>query len=398
MRTLAIFLIGAISMLTLVMPVASNAAEALNLPPDAAAGVQHLLSLVGPDSRQAFQPERIDGLLSFIDGPKQPGAIYSAEPIDGSASAYTEVDVRMSLAAFLQYTFNPAVPWFATTPSSQRWTSWSRTEPPWQQFPNVWELLSAAEPPVVIRGMESVENTPDIFSGAYYRYDLYRTLILLRRADRNIVISLSKQKDRSEVGKKGYVLGPDDDWAYFYSGEPGLTVGGLGWMSSYMYDSVGISIYAERSPSGRTVRTANVKWVRGGWSNLNVIKNEHIHKGMQRFAQTLKSILESPRLPSVKDLEESAARIARLTDAELRDKIRIYRGILLTRAERLPGGARKHLPESFWDESVWERMGREAMESALVVENLKVYLGKTPLDEVRELVSLPAPQRPQQGG
>ena len=62
------------------------------------------------------------------------------------------------------------------------------------------------------------------------------------------------------------------------------------------------------------------------------------------------------------------------------------------------GGARKHLPESFWDESVWERMGREAMESALVVENLKVYLGKTPLDEVRELVSLPASQRPQQGG
>jgi hypothetical protein len=375
-----------------------HAAEEVKLPADAAAGIGHLLDLVGPGSQSAFEPERIDGLLEFIDGPKQPGSIYTAEPIDGSASAYTEVDVRMSLAAFLQYTFNPAVPWFATTPSSLRWSSWKNTELPWQRFPKVWELLDAAEPPIVIRGMESVENTPDLFSGAYYRYDLYRTLILLRRADRNILISLSKQKNRSEVGKKGYILGPDDEWVYFYSGEPGLTVGGLGWMNSYMYDSVGISVYTEKAPSGTAVRTANVKWVRGGWSNINVIQNEHIHKGMLRFAQTLKSVLESPRLPSVKVLEESAAHIFRLTDSALREKTRVYRGILAARAERLNGGARKNLPESFWDESVWEGMSREEMESALVVETLKAHLGKTPLEEVRELVLFPALQRPQQGG
>lgn len=375
-----------------------HASEELKLPAATADGIDHLLSLVGPGSQKRFQPERIDALLKFIDGPKQPGSIYTAEPIDGSASAYTEVDVRMSLPGFLQYTFNPAVPWFATTPSSLRWAFWKSTEPPWQQFPKVWELLDAAEQPVVIRGLETVENTPDLFSGAYYRYDLYRTLILFRHAGRNILISLSKQKGRSEVGKKGYILGPDDDWVYFYSGEPGLTVGGLGWMSSYMYDSIGISIYAETSPSGSAVRTANVKWVRGGWSNINVIQNEHIHKGMQRFAQTLKSVLESPRLPSVKVLEESAAQIARLTDAGIREKMTVYRSIFLARAERLSGGARKHLPESFWDDGVWGRMRREEMESALVLESLKACLGKISPDEVRELVFLPTLQRPQQGG
>ncbi|MFO7707381.1 MAG: hypothetical protein R6V84_04345 [Desulfobacterales bacterium] len=397
MRTLA-FLIFCLLVPALPGSGLLHASEELKLPAETAEGIEHLLGLVGPGSQKSFQPERIDALLKFIDGPKQPGSIYTAEPIDGSASAYTEVDVRMRLADFLQYTFNPAVPWFATTPSSLRWAFWKKTDPPWQRLPKIWELLGAAEQPVVIRGMESVENTPDLFSGAYYRYDLHRTLILLNRSGRNILISLSKQKNRSEVGRKGYILGPDDDWSYFYSGEPGLTVGGLGWMSSYMYDSVGISIYAETAPSGPAVRTANIKWVRGGWSNINVIQNEHIHKGMQRFAQTLKSVLESPRLPTVKVLEESAAQIARLTDAVLRDKIGVYRGILQARAERLPGGARKNLPDAFWVESIWEGMSREEMESALVLESLKAHLGKIPPDEVRKLVYFETPQRPQQGG
>lgn len=375
-----------------------QAAEEVGLPAATAAGIDHLLSLVGPGSQKGFQPERIEALLKFIDGPKPPGVIYTAEPIEGSASAYTEVDVRMGLAAFLQYTFNPAVPWFVTTPSSLRWALWKTTDPSWKQLPKLWELLDAAEQPVVIRGLESVENTPDLFSGAYYRYDLYRTLILLRHADRNILISLSKQKDRSEVGKKGYILGPDEDWVYFYSGEPGLTIGGLGWMSSYMYDSIGISIYAETEPSGTVVRTANVKWVRGGWSNINVIQNEHIHKGMQRFAQALKSVLESPRLPSIQMLEDFTAQIARLSDAGIREKMAVYRDILLARAERISGGAHKHLPESFWDERLWQRMSREEMESALVLESLKAHLGKSPPDEVRELVLFPSPQRIKQGG
>ncbi len=381
----------------LLLPGRPNASEEVRLPADAAAGVQHLLSLVGPESRETFQPERVAGLMSFVYGPKRPGVIYTAEPIEGSASAYTEVDVNMGLKPLLQYTFNPDVPWFATTPSSLRWSSWTRTDPPWTELPRIWELLAAGETPQIIRGMETVENTPDLFSGAYYRYDLYRTLILFRHEGRYVLISLARQKDRSEVGKKGYIVGTDDDWSYFYSGEPGLSVGGIGWMNSYMFDSVGIAVYAEKAPSGAAVRTANVKWVRGGWSNINVIQNGHIHKGMQRFAQTLKSILESPQLPAVKFLEESAAQVARLTDAEIRNRIKLYRTILLSRAEKLEGGARKHLPDSFWNDEAWEGITRPAMEAVLVLESLKAHLGKIPLEEIRELISFPAPQRPQQG-
>jgi hypothetical protein len=43
-------------------------------------------------------------------------------------------------------------------------------------------------------------------------------------------------------------------------------------------------------------------------------------------------------------------------------------------------------------------MTREEMESVLVLETLKVYLGRTPAAEVQNLVSLPAAKPTPQGG
>jgi hypothetical protein len=75
-----------------------------------------------------------------------------------------------------------------------------------------------------------------------------------------------------------------------------------------------------------------------------------------------------------------------------------YRSVLLARTERLNGGARKSLPDSFWEGDWWARMTREEMESVLVLETLKVYLGRTPAAEVQNLVSLPAAKPAPQGG
>jgi hypothetical protein len=86
-----------------------------------------------------------------------------------------------------------------------------------------------------------------------------------------------------------------------------------------MYDSIGISIYTEMTREAAAVRTANIKWVRAGWSQLNVVQRDHILRGMQRFMRTLKAILESPRLPPVRTMEEDMARVSQLTDAEIRN-------------------------------------------------------------------------------
>jgi hypothetical protein len=389
-----------VAILTLCMaavPSAARAVEEAPLPPEVVAGAEHLLSLVGSGNRETFQPERIAGLMDFVTRSKKDGARFAAEPANGRSSSYNEVDVRIRLAALLQYAFNPAIPWFAMSPSSLRSTSWKQTDKPWTNLPRLWELLEKAETPVVIRGLETVENTPDMFSGGYYRYDLHRTLILFASGPRRSVISISKQADVSDVGRKGYIVGNDEDWNYFYSGEPGLNVTGLGWVKSYMYDSAGISVYTEAGQDQSVVRAASFKWLRAGWSNINMVQNDHIHQGMMRFARAFKEVLESPRLPAVKVFENDCLKIAGLSEDALRNQMRSYRQQLAAHTERLEGGARRHLPEAFHSDGYWQGLSREEMTSTLVLEALKAHLGKAPAG-ARALTFLPSTQPPRQGG
>ena len=81
-------------------------------------------------------------------------------------SAYYEADVRMPLDRVLQYAFNPSIPWFATSPSSLRSTAWTRTEQPWPALPRLWEQIPKGGPPLVVRGEEVVENTPELVSAS----------------------------------------------------------------------------------------------------------------------------------------------------------------------------------------------------------------------------------------
>ena len=138
-----------------------------------------------------------------------------------------------------------------------------------------------------------MEITPDTHSGAYYAYNIHQTVILFKYRQRNILVTVSKQADVSTVGKKGYVLGADDDWDYFYSGKPGLTIPALGWVKSYMFGSSGINIYDEIDPAGPKVRCAVFKWLRAGWSGINMVRRKHIYSGLKRFAKPMKEILEA---------------------------------------------------------------------------------------------------------
>ena len=390
-------MLGVLVVWTAVFPGIVQSADETALPPEVVAGAEHLLSLVGPGNRESFQPERIAGFMEFVARSKKDGVRYTAESGNAFSSSYNELDVRTSLADLLQYAFNPAIPWFATSPSSLRSSSWRQTDQPWANLPRLWELLGKDDAPVVIRGLEAVENTPDVSSGGYYRYDLHRTLIVFKNGSRSTVISISKQANVSDVGRKGYIVGNDGDWNYFYSGEPGLNVTGLGWVKSYMYDSAGINVYTESGPDRAMVRAASFKWLRAGWSNINMVQNDHIYQGMMRFARAFKEVMESPRLPAVKTFENDCRKIAALSDSALRDQMASYRQLLARRAEKLEGGARRHLPEAFHSEGYWQALKREEMESALVLETLKRYLGKSPEGD-GPLTFLPAPQSPNQGG
>jgi hypothetical protein len=377
MRSSVVHLLVAAMAVALVFapPAPGASPDEAAIPASIVPGITHLLDLVGPENHKEFHSERVAELIAFTLQPAKERTILTAAAALDYPSAYCQVDVRMPLERVLQYAFNPAIPWFTTSPSSLRSTAWTRTEPPWRDLPRIWEQIPAEGAPLMIRGVEVVENTPDLFSGSYYRYRLHRTLIAFTQGGRRTVISISRQADESELGKKGYTVGKDEDWTYFYSGEPGLTIGGLGWVKCRMFDSAGISIYTEAEP-GR-VRFANLKWIRAGWGGVNVVQNQHIYHGMVRFASTFKQMLESPRLPPVPALEEACRRIDRLSEAELRERMAGYRRILQERADRLDGGARKHLPDAFWDNGYWAGLNVEHMRSVLVLETVKAMLGRS---------------------
>ena len=179
-----------------------------------------------------------------------------------------------------------------------------------------------------------MEIAPNTHSGAYYAYNIHQTILLFKFRQRNVLVTVSKQVDVSTVGKKGYVLGADDDWDYFYSGKPGLTIPALGWVKSYMYESSGIEIYDEIDPGVPKVRCATFKWLRAGWSGINMVKKQHIYRGLKRFAKPLKEILEYPSLPSVETLAGEFSRIRRFSDVTLRSKMKIYSGILKNKYDR----------------------------------------------------------------
>lgn len=360
----------------------------IKVPEGLSPGLAHLLDLANPDRQQAFQPHKINKLLEFVEAPKDPGAMYFVDPGLGSPSAYFDFDIRQHFDHILKYAFNPNVPQHLMAPSSMRLSRWKEVQGLDGQLPLLWQMIDQQAAPIMVSGLEFVENTPDVFSGAYYSYHLYRTLILFKADNRKVIISISKQKGKSDVGKKGYVLGSDDNWDYFYSGKPGLVMPGLGWVRSHMYDSYGINIYYEMDPHAPLLRCAAFKWVRAGWSKINVVKQHHIHNGIKRFSKSFKQIMEYPSLPGIEAFGDAFSRIAALSEDELKRRMKIYLDILENRYGRDYRPPRAWSPRVFKDRSPWFQMSAEAMQSVLMVEYLKHAIGKSDAKVVVALLGL----------
>jgi len=359
----------------------------IKLPDSLSPGLMHLLDLVDPQRSEQFDSKRITEILEFIDAPKDLNRLYYADTKTGAPSAYYQFDVARRLQEVLKYAFNPAIPGHITMPSSVRLSHWRQVDGHAQTLPELWKEMAALDSPVVVRGIEVLENTPDTFSGAYYKYDLHRVLILFKADNRNVLISISKQTDVSDVGQKGYVLGADKNWDYYYTGKPGLTIAGLGWVRSYMYDSYGISVYYEREPGAPMVRCAIFKWLRAGWSGINMVKRYHIYEGLLRYAKSHKEIMESALLPEADALADFFSGIRALGIEDLRDKIAFYPHILKSRYAISPPPDAKWSSDLFDNREYWARLSKEEMQSLIMLEYMKLALGKTDKKEVAELLS-----------
>ena len=358
----------------------------LIIPAAANPGLRHLLDLADPAKNVSFDSRMVAAVMEFVETPKAAEALYFPEILRDLTSAYYDFDIQKSLKTIVDYAFNPEIPAVATTPSSARLFKYMDSGGKPQAHPQVGQYLHNINSPVVLRGRQFVEITPDLTSGAYYGYHLNQTLIVFKYRNHRVLITISKQMDISNVGKKGYILGSDRDWDYFYSGQIGLTLPALGWVKSYMYDSWGINIYTEIDPDLPRVRCAAFKWLRAGWSGINLVQKKHIYRGLKRFAATYKEIMESPLLPPADQLAIDFARIRGLSQDALRSKMDIYSKILKNRYGSGRQDSHKWRSKLFEDKDHWHRMSEDEMESVLSIEYMKNILRKNQSVDVGKLL------------
>ena len=249
------------------------------------------------DSKISLDEQAIAILADYVLTPKNSNE-YSLPESNRCSGAYYEFDTRITFPRFMEYSYNPLIPSNITRPSSLHYSIWSNPRSDMQKMPNSWSPIPPDGAPLVIRGLQHDSNTPDPTTGTYYEYDLKRTLIFLNHKGRQVLISVSKQIDESGVGKKGVILGNDNDWTYFYSNEPGTMKFGLGWAKSYIYDYSSVLVYVEPAGPSAVVRSGAFQWLRAGWAGINFVKPSHIIVGMGRFSQASRAVLESPHLPS----------------------------------------------------------------------------------------------------
>lgn len=392
-KRIILLLIGTIFLILPVQSGADNNPEEKMVPKSIYPGLHHFLDLVDPGKSVSFDPGLVADVMEFVESPKEEHTLYFADGVLDMPSAYHEVDSRADLRKIANYAFNPDIPDIATMPSSVRLFHWMDEKGQRRPAPRVDQYLGNLDTPAVEKALQYVEITPDTHSGAYYGYNLHQTLIVFKYKQRRVLITISRQADVSTVGKKGYILGTDDDWDYFYSGQKGLTIPTLGWVSSYMYTSSAINIYDEMDPGSPLVRCAMFKWLRAGWSGINMVQRKHIYSGLKRFARPFKEIMEYPALPPVEVMASNFSRIRKFSDDTLRSKMDIFSDILKRRYNGDNLNGKKWLAKLLADKGHWSGMSREEMESALVIEYMKAVIGKTPAADIEELLELKAVQQ-----
>jgi len=338
--------------------------------------LESLLALIDSGREAGFESSRIPALMDFVYASKPANILYSTGDSFNANSAYCEFDINSGFDEFLKMAFNPDVPSYLLMPTSVRLSRWKSVGGKKQPFPKLWMALQDLNDSIAIRGVEFIENTPDLSSGAYFAYDLDKLLILMKHEGRFVLLSISKQASISEVGKKGVILGPDENWTYLYSGQNGINRPGLGWVSSYMYDSYSVGVYAQLEKNRPGVRCGTFKWINAGWAKINMVKKEHIHRGLLRYAKTFKEIIENPVLPGAAKIAEIYSQVRSYSLSLLQNKFYSYLNTLEARHRNDYSFPQKWFQKWFKSNSYLSQLKKEEMESLLMVEFIKHSLGR----------------------
>ncbi len=359
---------------------AQDALEEVPVPKALKPGLTHLCRIAEPDNPTPFDPKCIEPVLDFLTSSQKSDCIYYADVGVSGASAYNQFDFLKDFPSFIQFAFSSQIPAHISMPSSVRYTFWKEIGGQKQaSLPQLWNKLADLNQPVVVSGVQYEMTTPNLDTGGYYGYDLNRRLILFKHNGKNVLISLSKQLDDSEVGKKGYVIGKDSNWEYFYSGEEGLTKPGLGWTNSYIYGSYSITIFYEMQTQPPTIRCGSFKWLDAGWMGMNMVKNKHIYNGQLRYESTLKEIIEHPSMPAPSILADRLAAIKKQSRETLITQYKLHLERIIKRSEQLEfAKVAKKIRKLLENGQILKQLKDEELYAVLAADYIKMVMGKIP--------------------
>jgi len=366
-----------ICMLFVLLPFQAAAAPPLSQPPQALSEtIENMLAFADSSPDTALDRDLIPRMLDFVDAPKRLGESFPLVDRNEAASDYYEFTINRSFAEVLGLVYHPDLPSFLTIPSSVRRSHWVSVNGKSQSSPALTPDRIDPQTPLIIKGLEFIENSPDTYSGAYYAYHLQRALILTMHQDRRVLISISTQPDKSQVGKKGVVLGEDSEWNYLYTGETGTTLPGMGWADTYLYGSNSITIYYESGGGREQVKCGVFKWIHAGLWGMNFAQPENVRKGVERFATDFKAIIESPKMTDVTEIVQMFKDISKLSLNELRKISSDYFGYIQNRYQNSGPKYAKWFAKLFKDQTYLESLSRKEMQALISLEYLKCLMGK----------------------
>jgi hypothetical protein len=349
-----------------------------DMPADAMPAMHYMLNLAANPEAATFDPERFEPFISFLLSTKSTDTIYHADRSFNAPSAYHEFTVNRSLQHLVDYTMDNDIPSFFFWPSSLRLTRWTQVDGGDMQFDRLKAASAKPDTRFTLRGTEHVTITPDQHTGAYYSYDVDKLVILVPFQLGRALISISRQQEPSAVGRKGWVLGKDEDWSYLYTQDTGLNVGGLGWASTYMYDSFNITVYFQADPDTPVVTCGVVSWVKAGWAGINMVQPKHIHRGLVRVATAFKDIMEDPRLPEAATLAKTFSSSKDLPTATLKAYVKDYFDGLEQRLADFES-QRQKVGQAINAETALAQMTRDELYAVLALDYFKKLLGRNPV-------------------
>ena len=368
-----------ILVLAVLVPLSSAKASS-TIPPEVQKTVGAILDMQDPKN-PAPDKAMLDAFLAYSMSPLNLAAADGKAPHPEKIGKATGIlwrsRINTPLSTVLQYLYNPKVPNEVVYPASIRRARWqpgsdilSLSAPLWEQFGK------HKDAPLVLRGTEQEEITPDTFSGAYYKYLLDRVLILTEFEGKQVLVSLSMQKGKSDVGKKAAHIGDYEEWDFIYSGAAGTLAKGIGWADTFIYSSASIAVFYEDAPGGKITGYAMYRWMDAGWSGMNMVKDHHIVSGAERSFKGLWAFLESPKRPAPDVVASYVASLEALDIAALREWFHPYSVRVEESAASVPALKTDDFQKIIKDAGYGNSLTKDEIISAMSINFIKQQLGK----------------------